>query len=476
MAVHLPSRATWACVLVGASALLVSSLAPAGRSVRCAAALVQGSTTWYVDDDGDPANGCTSWDDACPDLQTALGFAAPGDEIWVASGTYTPDAGTGDRAASFELISGLAILGGFAGTEATLEQRAGLFEQTVLTGDLDGDDLPEDFPGGPTFADNSYHVVIAGSVDATAVLDGFTITAGNADTAPAHQTGGGLDLLGASPTVRRCRFVGNTATYGGALHDDNGGTTLVDCLFSGNAASNFGGAVDCFSTNSQFVNCIFTGNTALDGAAVHCDFGIVTLTNCTISANTAANRGGGVYLYTGVTLELANCILWDNAATLGGVESAQLYLTAAGNLPVVNQTCLEGWSGQHGGVGNLGSDPFFADPDQRDYRLQARSPCVDAGSNAAVPEGITTDHAGRPRFVDGDGDGSVMVDLGAYEHQACPADIDGDGAVTVDDLTLLILEWGCTDPPGPCAADVDGSGLVDADDLVAVVLAWGGCR
>jgi hypothetical protein len=57
----------------------------------------------------------------------------------------------------------------------------------------------------------------------------------------------------------------------------------------------------------------------------------------------------------------------------------------------------------------------------------------------------------------------------------CPADVDGNGAVDADDLTSVILTWGCVDPPGPCAADVDGSGTVDADDLVAVILAWGPC-
>ena len=57
----------------------------------------------------------------------------------------------------------------------------------------------------------------------------------------------------------------------------------------------------------------------------------------------------------------------------------------------------------------------------------------------------------------------------------CFADIDGNGQVDADDLTLVILSWGCTTPPGPCPADVNGSGVVDADDLVAVILAWGGC-
>ena len=81
----------------------------------------------FVDDDGNPGTGCTSWDDACPELQTALSLAADGDQIWVAVGTYTPDYDcdtgehTGDREASFQLINGVAIYGGVARTEKKLE-------------------------------------------------------------------------------------------------------------------------------------------------------------------------------------------------------------------------------------------------------------------------------------------------------------------------------------------------------------------
>ena len=82
-----------------------------------------------------------------------------------AGGAHTPD--SGDRAATFQLISGVKIYGGFVGTETTLEERAGLFDQTVLSGDIGtlGDN-----------SDNSYHVLTGSGTDATAVLDGFIIT------------------------------------------------------------------------------------------------------------------------------------------------------------------------------------------------------------------------------------------------------------------------------------------------------------
>lgn len=52
----------------------------------------EAQTVWYVDDDGDLGNSCTSWPDACPELQTALSLAGPGDQVWIAIGTYKPDA------------------------------------------------------------------------------------------------------------------------------------------------------------------------------------------------------------------------------------------------------------------------------------------------------------------------------------------------------------------------------------------------
>ena len=104
-----------------------------------AASAAQAQTIWYVDDGGDLEAGCTSWPDACPELQTALSLAGDGDQIWVATGTYRPDYDvktaqhTGNREATFQLIGGVALYGGFDGTETTLENRAGLFDDTILT-------------------------------------------------------------------------------------------------------------------------------------------------------------------------------------------------------------------------------------------------------------------------------------------------------------------------------------------------------
>ena len=86
--------------------------------------------------------------------------------------------GTGDRFATFELKNGVAIKAGYAGFgEPDPNARDTEVYETFLSGDLLGND-------GTDFAnnyENSYHVVTGSGTNDTAVLDGFIITAGNAN-------------------------------------------------------------------------------------------------------------------------------------------------------------------------------------------------------------------------------------------------------------------------------------------------------
>ncbi|MDG2291468.1 MAG: S8 family serine peptidase [Phycisphaerales bacterium] len=56
--------------------------------------------------------------------------------------------------------------------------------------------------------------------------------------------------------------------------------------------------------------------------------------------------------------------------------------------------------------------------------------------------------------------------------EPCPADIDGNGTVGVDDLLALIANWG---PCNGCAGDFDGSGAIGVDDLLLLIGSWGPC-
>jgi len=94
----------------------------------------------FVNQSATGSNQGTSWTDAYNDLQDALAVAQVGDEIWVAAGKYTPDRGTKDRNAFFSIPDGIELYGGFVGTETDPSQRDCLTNETVLTGDLNGDD------------------------------------------------------------------------------------------------------------------------------------------------------------------------------------------------------------------------------------------------------------------------------------------------------------------------------------------------
>ncbi len=182
-------------------------------------------TVIYVDADAaGPTHDGSTWCFAYTELHEALVVATPGTTIRVAEGTYTPDADSlpDPRDARFSMINGVRLEGGYAGCGAAdPEERDIATYETILSGDLNGDDDPGDFPAGPSFDDNSYHVVTSSRTDATAVLNGFTVRGGKAG----GWGGGGMynTFLG-SPTVMNCTFSRNSAigtfAKGGGMNNE----------------------------------------------------------------------------------------------------------------------------------------------------------------------------------------------------------------------------------------------------------------
>lgn len=212
----------------------------------------------------------------------------------------------------------MRLFGGFSGTETSSHQRDPSGDETVLSGDLRGDDRL-------SFAnndENSYHVLIASGSEPNAVLDGFIIAGGNANGPKEgdHRYGGGIYNLAGCPTIANCVFRYNSAvSYGGGIYNyyTKRGPTLNNCSFTHNRAG-AGGGINNNVSNSIIANCTFSGNMAGWGGGVYNSSSSSVLTNCTLISNFAEGNGGGMCNNERGSLILTNCILVGNSAKIGG--------------------------------------------------------------------------------------------------------------------------------------------------------------
>ncbi len=390
------------------------------------------AATLHVDGSATGADDGSSWADAYVDLQSALGAAVAGDEIWVAGGTYTPTSGS-DRTATFELVDAVALYGGFAGTETTVGERDIEANLTVLSGDLGVlDDA----------ADNSYHVVTIpfGTITAT-VLDGFRIVDGmadggvlDADGAGMHVrgaativnvafldneaagNGGGLYAQGATVSLSNVRFVANLADDGAGMYSSGSNFLLDGARFVDNEATSNGGGISKSGGDATLSDVDFDGNSAgNDGGGLRTGTGTVTLDRITFESNSAAYGGGLNASLTSGTPKMSNLVFVGNSADYGGgmhltsTDVAMCNVTFHDNSavntggamrlsssdPLVTNAVMWGNSAPtYSEVESIGSDPVFA------YSLIAGSGGSGTGWDAALGtdggNNIDTD----PLFVD----------------------------------------------------------------------------
>ncbi|NDV20389.1 hypothetical protein GO013_13315 [Pseudodesulfovibrio sp. JC047] len=276
----------------------------------------------------------TSWATAFSSLQQALSIAQKGDQIWVAEGVYRPTDST-DRNASFHLIPGVEVFGGFFGDETDLTQRKHTQHQTVLSGDI----------GQPGFPDDNVYHVVSGADGA--VLDGFTVTGGYsqntawtgeknrtaASVTARPQLGFGAGLLNfqASPIIRNCTFQDNHALLGGAVYSMTASTQrptarpaqsprFENCTFWQNSAvGHGGGVVNEMRTAPLFVSCVFDSNIAdVSGGGMFNDFGTAPLILNSIFRNNEAKNGGGIANEGGSTPVLYYATFTGNRSSESG--------------------------------------------------------------------------------------------------------------------------------------------------------------
>lgn len=213
--------------------------------------------------------------------------------------------------------------------------------------------------------------------------------------------GGAILNFGGLPTITDCIFSGNCTSFsdgrGGAIYNF-ANATILNCTFYKNGWRPWyyapyelrpytveGGAIFDYRAGSTITNCIFSGN------AVRARGGAI---------NSHALRSPGT--------KLTNCLFYQN-------------INAWNNWPyiAIDHVVLDGFFQESGNLYDV--DPLMMDPAGGDFRLPYYSPCVDAGydftrgywSDPALP---ATDFYGDKRLVDGDADGERAVDIGADEY------------------------------------------------------------
>jgi predicted outer membrane repeat protein len=403
----------------------------------------------YVKTTGTSINSCANWADAC-DLQSALNYIGPGYEVWVAAGMYKPTTGT-ERGATFQLKNGVELYGGFPETgEPTWEQRDWEAHPSVLSGDIGT---------AGNSSDNSYHVVTGSGVDGTAILDGFTISGGNANGSDPHDSGGGIYNFSGSPTLINLTISSNSADYGGGMYNLGSSPTLTNVTFSGNTATTDGGGM--YNTNigsPNLTNVTFSSNNASYGGGM---YNIMqsspTLTNVTFSSNTASKNGGGMYNNIVSNPSLTNVTFSSNTAEWNGggmyndmsspltVNNGILWGNSPDQIvnnysyPTITYSVVQGGCPSGASCNNIITDDPFLGPladnggFTQTHMLFSGSPAIDAASPTVCPP---TDQRGYPRPIDGDGIDGPRCDMGTYEYgsQAITLTVEtiGSGTVAMD--------------------------------------------
>jgi len=282
--------------------------------------------------------------------------------------------------------------------------------------------------------------------------------------------GGGMWNRSSSPTLINCVFSDNSKWSGGGMYNsDDSDPTLINCIFRDNSVGDDGaGMRNTNNCNPILINCVFIGNSADDnGGAMSNRSCSPTLINCTLVGNSAAGRGGGLYNWD-CSLTVSNCIIWSNSDSAGVGELSQVY-TEHGTT-AVDYSCIQGWTGDFGGAGNIAADPLFVESNGNGYHLPPISLCINAGDPNFVAGPDQTDIDGQVR-VD-----AIRVDIGADEYvgplgpvadagpdqafysSSLPALVALDGSGSYDrDGGILTYHWSQIDGP---AVDLDNPNAV----------------
>ncbi|HUB26292.1 MAG TPA: choice-of-anchor Q domain-containing protein [Tepidisphaeraceae bacterium] len=283
-------------------------------------------------------------------------------------------------------------------------------------------------------------------VDGDVIITNTTIS--NNSVEGSDGFGGGLFIEAGVAVISNCPITGNKATVGAAgMLSDDAIVTMTNCQVNTNSIAvgseelGFGAGIDSIADDLFMTDCTISGDSMSVGSGgigygggIYNGGADVVLTNCLISFDSATDGAG--LINNGSDVDLNDCTFSKNSATTGGalydegssvvkgVNSILYGDTASSGAEDHNNSSTLSLtytdvSGGFGGTGNINSNPLFMATNN--FQLEANSPCINVGSNAGVPVGITTDLAGNPRIYDS------TVDMGAYESQSVTVTFTGGG-------------------------------------------------
>lgn len=227
------SQSVFDCGNLGDNSVLLIAIDESGNRDTCQATVTVSAIAKYYVDQAAPGGGDgKSWATAFNNLQDALSYpqnCEMVDTVFIANGTYY--AHLSDRSASFEVKSGIVLMGGYSSGSPARDPEA---NPTILSGDIG-------VPGDST--DNSFHVIksTTNPSNDTIILDGIMIEKGQADGSGAQNNDEGAAIYNTSKMlVRNCIVRFNSGVGDGSIVINKGADAMIileDCTMLGNVCA-----------------------------------------------------------------------------------------------------------------------------------------------------------------------------------------------------------------------------------------------
>ncbi len=400
---------------------------------------------WYVSTSGS-STGNGTIENPMNSIQAAIDQSSHCDTILVLDGQYNEDI----------YMKGKNVL---LASEYILDGDAAHIQETIIRGS----------------GTQSVVRILDGENHACQII-GLSITNGNTSGEWPNNSGGGIQVFGSSPILSNLMIYNNTSgdCGGGIFFHDGGNAILQNSIIEQNTAG-CAAAIGVNASTCRIRNCTINSNVGNWGRAMSVwENANCQIINSSIKNQTTENEAGQPLLYCDASsiLQITNTEVYNNKAdkildlngafiienmslseNLGNIGSSNpeiSLLPATSSLvsnSILRKTALtsneminieySNIQGYSGGNGNIDAEPGFVDAPSGNLRLVATSLCVDAG-NPAAKHRKYTDLAGNTRVWDGNGSGTAIIDMGAYEFGAPEyINIGNDTSICAGDSIIL---------------------------------------